>query len=200
MFADWLYRGLQIVLRPLFIGFFGIKSTGFESIPTEGPLIIICNHVSGFDPPVVGTLVRRPLYYMTKAELFRFRPLGFLIRLVHAYPVKRGKPDRQALRTSLSLLTAGRALLIFPEGHRTATGDLQPARSGSIFLSKRTGAKIVPIGIAGAYGFRRGTRYSVGEAFAIPEEMPTGDAQYLLVEKIREQIERGRKLDQAEKS
>ncbi len=188
------------MLRPLFIGFFAIRPMGFESIPAQGPLIIICNHVSGFDPPVVGTLVARPLYYMTKEELFRFRPLGFLIRNLHAYPVKRGKPDRQALRTSLDLLTAGHALLIFPEGHRTPTGELQPARSGSVFLSRRTGARIVPIGIVGEYGFRRGTRYYVGEAFAIPDGMRTEEAQYLLAKKIREQIERGRNRDEIEKS
>jgi 1-acyl-sn-glycerol-3-phosphate acyltransferase len=181
-----------MILKPLFVGFFGIRGQGFESIPRQGGLIIICNHFSAFDPPVVASLMPRPVYFMTKSELFRFRPFGFVIRALHAYPVRRGTPDRAALRHSLELLKANQILLIFPEGHRTETGQLQPARSGTVFLGKRSGCAIVPVGIVGQYGFRRGIRYYVGEAFVIPEDMPTGEAQHLLVGKIRQQIERGR--------
>ena len=192
MFAEVLYRSLKSILRPLFIGFFKIRTDGFDQIPLDGPLIIICNHVSGFDPPVVAALTPRPVYFMTKEELFRFRPFGSLIRALHAYPVKRGKPDRQSLRYSLALLQNGQTLLIFPEGHRTETGELQPARSGTVFLSKQGNARIVPVGIVGRYGFRRGIRYYVGNTFAIPAEMTTRDAQHLLIAKIKEQIDRGR--------
>ncbi len=190
MNAEVLYSLLKAVLRPLFIAFFRIETIDMSKIPPTGPLIVICNNVSGFDPPVVASLLPRPVYFMTKAELFHFRPFAAVIRALHAYPVKRGTPDRQSLRYSLELLKRAETLLIFPEGHRTETGDLQPARSGTIFLAKRSGAVVVPVGIVGRYGFRRGIRYYVGDAFAIPESLSTKDAQFLLIAKIKAQMDR----------
>lgn len=198
MFADWMYALLKGILRPLFIVTFKIRTDGFDTIPKKGPLIVICNHVSGFDPPVVGTLIPRPVYFMTKVELFRFRPFAFVISALHAYPVKRGTPDRKSLRYSLNLLHDGQTLLIFPEGHRTETGELQPARSGTVFLTKHSKAQLVPVGIVGEYGFRRGIRYYVGSAFTIPNDMPTLEAQYLLITKIKEQMDRGRRRGPSE--
>lgn len=188
--GDFLYALLQKILRPLFIVAFKIRTDGFDTIPKQGPFIVICNHMSAFDPLVVGTLIPRPVYFMAKAELFRIRPFAYMIRTLHAYPVTRGTPDRKALRYSLSLLHDGHTLLIFPEGHRTKTGELQPARSGTVFLSKHSNAPLIPVGIVGHYGFRRGIRYAVGNAFTIPNDMPMPDAQLLLIAQIQAQRDR----------
>lgn len=191
MSADRTYGVFQWVLRPIFTWYFKIQIVGMEAIPKTGPVVVICNHVSGFDPPVVASWLPRPVYFMTKAELFRIRPFAYLIRTLHAYPVKRGTPDRQSLRYSLELLRRGETLLIFPEGHRTSTGDLQPIRSGTVFLGKHSDAWLVPVGIVGRYGFRGGIRYYVGDAFKIPSETTTKEAQGLISAKIKQQIERG---------
>lgn len=189
--AELFYTLLKCLARPFFGALFAIRCDGMERVPRSGPLIVICNHQSGFDPPVVAAILPRPVYFMTKAELFRFRPFAALIGALHAYPVKRGRPDRGAIRKSLDLLKAGETLLIFPEGHRTETGALQPARSGVVFLAKRAGAPIVPVGIVGRYGFRRRIRYYVGEPFVIPETMTTEAGQRLLMEQIATQMARG---------
>lgn len=190
MLAELFYVLLKCLARPVFRGLFAIRCEGMEHVPRSGPLIVICNHQSGFDPPVVAAILPRPVYFMTKAELFRFRPFAAVIEALHAYPVKRGRPDRGAIRKSLELLHAGQTLLIFPEGHRTETGALQPARSGVVFLAKRTGAPIVPVGIVGRYGFRRRIRYYVGKPFVIPATMSTDAGQQLLMEQIAAQMAR----------
>jgi len=198
MFADLMYTLIRAILRPLFVMAFRLETDGFDSIPKDGPLIVICNHVSGFDPPVVGSVMPRPVYFMTKAELFRVRPFAFVIRGLHAYPVRRGTPDRQSLRHSLELLHHGQILLIFPEGHRTETGALQTARSGTVFLAKHSQARVVPVGIVGQYGFRRGIRYYAGGAFTIPQEMSTFEARSLLMAKIKEQMDRALGVESGE--
>ncbi len=158
-----------------------------EPVP-KGPTIVVCNHLTAFDPPTLGALMRRPAWYMAKAELFRTPGLGWLIRQVHAYPVRRGHPDRQSLRTSLAVLEAGGMLILFPEGHRSETGELQELRRGAAYLARKTGCPIVPVGLVGRYRFRRTVTFQVGGAFTIPPEQSLDDASFRIREAIRTQI------------
>ncbi len=147
-----LYSVTLVLARTLFNLLFAIHVEGLEHVPQAGPAIISPNHRSAWDPPVVSTLLERPLYHMAKAELFP--RLGFFLRRIGAYPVRRQAVDMHAIRHSLTLLRAGRLICIFPEGHRYADGRLGPGKSGAARLSVQTGAPVIPVGISGRYGLR----------------------------------------------
>lgn len=186
--SEWWYWTVYWTVRTIFSIYCRIETRGFENLPLKGPLMLVLNHKSFADPPMAAVLLRRRVFFMAKIELFRFRPFGWLIASVGAFPVTRGRPDRKAIRRSLEILNNGLALMIFPEGHRSDSGDLQQARSGAVFLAQKTGCQVVPIGISGQYGFRKTIRYSMGEPFVIPPEMPRDSAQVLVMERIAAQM------------
>lgn len=191
MFGYWFFYWL---VRTAFFLYFRVDVIGLDKIPRSGALILIANHRSGFDPPMVGAIMHRSVHFMTKAELWKYPFLPFIFKQVQAYPVRRGRPDRQAIRHSLEILQNGEIIVLFPEGHRTETGDLQEARSGVVFLGQKSGCQLVPIGISGRYGFRRTIRYVVGDPFVLEPDMPKKDAQTLVMEKIRELIKQGEQM------
>ena len=121
---------------------------GIEHIPRAGPLLIAANHSSYLDPIYVGATAPRDVFYMAKRSLF-VGPLPPLWRAVHAFPVERGAPDIGALRAAMRLLKRGKAVLMFPEGSRSAGRDTTDARKGVGFLSTRTAAPVLPIYMEG---------------------------------------------------
>lgn len=186
-----VYWTLYWVIRTLFFLYFRVRVTGLDNCPKTGALIVVANHRSGFDPPMVGALLRRPVHFMTKVELWSYPFLPLVFKYVNAYPVKRGRPDRQAIRHSLHILSRGEIIVLFPEGHRSETGDLQEARSGVVYLAQKSGCQLLPIGITGRYGFRRTIRYTIGQPFRLDPNMDKKTAQTLVMDKIRELIRQG---------
>lgn len=122
---------------------------GKENVPTEGPLIVVANHLSIADPPILSAILQRRIVYMAKEESFHHPIEGPLVRGFRAFPVRRGQLDRRALRWSQQTLKDGLALGMFPEGTRSKTATLQPARSGTALIALRNGAPILPVGITG---------------------------------------------------
>lgn len=128
-----------------------VKVFGREHIPPSGALIVVCNHLSHFDPPILAGAIRcRQVYFMAKEELFQVPLLGAFLRSIGTFPVKRGVADRAALRRALETLSAGRTLGMFPEGHRSETGRLQPGEEGVGLIALRSRAPLLPVGIAGS--------------------------------------------------
>jgi 1-acyl-sn-glycerol-3-phosphate acyltransferase len=124
---------------------------GHENIPQQGGVLICPNHISNFDPPLVGSAMSRPIRFMAKEELFKVPVLSFLIKDFGAFPVKRGAGDRQAIRQSLQILENGEVLGIFPEGSRSKSGGLEEAHSGAAFFALKTDATVVPVAIVGSF-------------------------------------------------
>lgn len=186
-----IYWALYWMVRTVLSLYLHVEVSGLEHMPEDGAVIVIANHRSGFDPPMVGAILPRPVHFMTKAELFNYRILAWIFRYVQAYPVHRGRPDRKAIRHSLEVLQQGDVILMFPEGHRTETGNLQEARAGVIYFAQRTHAVVLPVGISGEYGFRKKILYQVGCPFSIPPEMEKKAAQRLVMDKIRELVDSG---------
>ena len=176
------------IVRICFSLYFRIEVAGIEKIPRQGPLLILVNHLTLLDPPMAAVVMPRPVYFMAKVELFSYPGLGRLITHLHAFPVHRGRADRRAIRTSLRILEQGEALMIFPEGHRSETGELQEARAGAVYLAQKSGSPCVAVGISGRYGFRKTIHYSIGDVFTIPSSMARQEAQKLIMQKIAEQI------------
>ena len=142
-----LYGFLQIVFRIFFYIVFRTRVYGRENIPAEGPVILAANHASNIDPPLMASLIERPVSYMAKIELFENPIFGAAIRRCHAFPVKRGESDRGAIKAAVTVLKEGRVLGLFPEGTRSKTGELQKAEAGVALIAAMTGAPIVPVAI-----------------------------------------------------
>jgi 1-acyl-sn-glycerol-3-phosphate acyltransferase len=145
-----LYRVSRAFLKALFRCYNRWEVSGREHVPASGGVLLIANHTSYADPPIVGAACLRPVNFMAKAELFRIPVLSAVIRRTHAFPVKREAADQQALRRALHLLDNGQVLLLFPEGTRSPDGRLMPFEAGAAFLALAGKAQVVPVGIDGA--------------------------------------------------
>ena len=130
----------------------GWEVQGRERIPRKGGLIVASNHVSFWDPPMVGAACPRgDLHYLAKAELFSNPPvLGWLIARVNAIPIRRGVADLSGMSRAIELLRGGGSLLMFPEGGRIKDGELHPARPGVGMLAVHADVPIVPCYISGS--------------------------------------------------
>jgi 1-acyl-sn-glycerol-3-phosphate acyltransferase len=151
----WLSRA---ILEPFFLLYFRMDRVGREHIPREGGLIIAANHRSFLDPFVIGTLVRRPVYFVAKRELFTSRLTAWWLSSLGAFPVDRGNGDRDAMDTARRILERGDVVVIFPEGTRTRPGALGAPKRGVGRLALETGAPIVPVAVIGTESVRRGWR------------------------------------------
>ncbi|HWC27874.1 MAG TPA: 1-acyl-sn-glycerol-3-phosphate acyltransferase [Solirubrobacteraceae bacterium] len=151
----WLARA---VLQPFFLVYFRMKRIGMEHVPADGPLIIASNHRSFMDPWVIGMLLRRPIYYVAKTELFRNPVTAWLLNSLGAFPVDRGHGDRDAMDAARRILERGDVVVIFPEGTRTRPGPLGPPKRGVGRLALETGAPVVPVALIGTEAVRRGWR------------------------------------------
>jgi len=154
----FLYWTLRAILLPFFLIYFRLGRIGHEHLPREGPLLLACNHRSFLDPFVIGTLVRRPVYYMAKRELFEKRWQAWVLNALGAFPVDRGTGDRDAMETARAILRRGDCVVVFPEGTRVRPGPLGDPRRGVGRLALETGAPVAPLAVIGSDAVRRGWR------------------------------------------
>lgn len=156
------YRLARYLVSAFLKLFFFWRVEGRQHIPPEGPVLFCCNHISAWDPPVVGCAATRQVYFMAKRELWRIPVLRSVITALGAYPVDRKRADLSSVRRSLELLEKGQAVGVFPEGTRSRTGKLGPLRSGGAKLALRTGAAVVPMAIVGPYRLFRPLHVRIG--------------------------------------
>ncbi|MGA2322060.1 MAG: lysophospholipid acyltransferase family protein [Solirubrobacteraceae bacterium] len=154
----FLYWTLRALVVPFFLVYFRMRRIGREHLPRRGPLLLASNHRSFLDPFVIGTLVRRPVYYMAKRELFEKRWQAWLLNGLGAFPVDRGVGDGEAMNTAREILAQGDCVVVFPEGTRVRPGPLGEPRRGVGRLALETGAPVVPIAVIGTADVRRGWR------------------------------------------
>jgi 1-acyl-sn-glycerol-3-phosphate acyltransferase len=145
-----LYAILKPIARALAWLLCRIEGRGVDRVPARGPVLLVANHSSVLDPPLVGCVARRRLSFLAKAELFGIPLFGRLIHALNARPVRREGSDPGALRTALRTLQEERALLVFPEGTRGEDGTLRPAKPGAGMLAVLSGAAVVPVYIQGS--------------------------------------------------
>ena len=153
-----LYWVLRAILVPFFLVYFRLNRVGREHLPRTGPLLLASNHRSFLDPFVIGTLVRRPVYYMAKRELFEKRWQAWVLNALGAFPVDRGAGDRGAMDTARAILERGDCVVVFPEGTRVRQGPLGDPRRGVGRLALETGAPVAPVAVIGSDAVRRGWR------------------------------------------
>lgn len=143
-----LYKSAALLFRLFFKIFCRWEIRGRENIPETGRLVIMANHITYLDPPIIGALIKRRTHFMAKKELFRVPVLGYLLKKIGQIPVKRGSPDRSALKQALAILEEEKVLGIFPEGTTRGPKDkLGRAKSGSILIPIEGKSPILPVGI-----------------------------------------------------
>ena len=144
----WIgYNLCRLIAR---IGF-GYKVVGRENIIENGSAIMASNHASYLDPPLVGIACRTELYFLARKTLFRNPVFGGILTRVNSLPVDLAKGDLTAIRAIIKLLKEGKRTVIFPEGTRTLTGEIQAARPGIGMVIAKTLAPVVPMRIFGSY-------------------------------------------------
>ncbi|MGI6037874.1 MAG: lysophospholipid acyltransferase family protein [Limnochordia bacterium] len=187
-FCRWLFR-------VFFRLFYRYEVIGREKVPAQGGAIIIANHISWLDPPLLAAVLDRPVAFMAKEELFRWPLAGWFFRQLNAFPVQRGEGDRRALRTAYQILGEGGVLGLFPEGTR-GSGSLQPFHRGAALIALRTGVPVVPVALWGT-NRKPGAqaRVRIGEPVVVTKEGKVARDQ---VEQLTNQLEErvGALLDQ----
>lgn len=145
--------------------YFQIRIYGAEDVPMEGPLLVVSNHASDFDPPILSNCVRRPVAFMAKEELFRVPVLKQAIKLYGAYPVKRGSADRSAIRSAIDCLSDGWGVGVFLEGTRTPDARIPNPKLGAALIAAKAKVPLLPVSLWG-------TQAIIQKNSAIPKAVP----------------------------
>lgn len=184
-----MITGLALAARIIARSITRVRIEGaLDEIPREGPVILAANHISNADAVILGAWLTKSLgrriHWLGKKEMFDWPVVGYVARNGGIHPVDRGAADVDAFRTAERVLREGHILMIFPEGTRSPTGELQKPKDGLAMLALRTGAPIVPIGISntdrvwpkGKLLPRPGRHATmrVGHPFRLGDELPAG--------------------------
>ncbi len=146
------------------------KVHGRENIPGRKPFIICSNHLSMWDPVVIGISIPASyrVHFMAKKELFNNFIFAYLLRNVGAFPLNRKDADHAAFKKAYQLLNDGEVLGLFPEGSRSKSGKLQKPYNGAALIAVRSGVPILPIAIAGPYRLFKPLNVYIGPPFVLP--------------------------------
>ncbi|MBM3943154.1 MAG: 1-acyl-sn-glycerol-3-phosphate acyltransferase [SAR202 cluster bacterium] len=172
----WLYRPGRALARFCFSNLGRMDVTGREAVPPFGPLIVVSNHLSNHDAPLLAAALPRRLTFLGKQELFNNPLLAWAMRGVNVHPLDRAGMGLEAMRLALDLLAKDHAIVLFPEGHRSPDHAMRQGMAGAIYLALRAQAPILPVGISGTE--RAPTwrmpfpmcrfRASIGQPFTLP--------------------------------
>src|SRR4051812_40898438 len=149
---SWLWKLLQIISRIGTTLLFDLKVWGARNVPQRGGVLLLSNHQSYLDPVLLGVRLERPIAYMAKSELFEgSRFFTWLIRSLHAFPIKQSSADVGAIKQAIAKLHEGNILNVYPEGSRTSDGEIGPILPGVALILKRAKVPIVPVVVDGSF-------------------------------------------------
>lgn len=157
-----LYHIARLVLKPIYSFFYHIRIEGKENIPKGVPFIACSNHVSAIDPILLGISFPLRVNCIAKAELFKNKFIGFFLKQLGAFPIKRGEPDLKSIKMALKLLSEKNVLGIFPEGTRNKSEDTI-AEPGIALLAIKAKVPILPMAIISDYKFFKKTTIKIGK-------------------------------------
>ena len=140
------YAVAKVIITPFFKLFYGQRVINKKGFPMDEQVIVASNHTSFIDPILIGMACKKRLYYMAKAELFRFKPFGALIRSLGAFPVHRGMRDSDATNKVYEIIEEGKTFALFPQGTRTPyKEDPEDGKPGVAMFSDKTGVGVLPV-------------------------------------------------------
>lgn len=137
------------IINPILYTYFRGRIYGAEKIPQSGSYIVVCNHASNLDPPILGVSVNRPISFMAKEELFQVPLLKNILILNGSYPVKRDTNDLAAIKSAINYLNQGWLAGLFIGGTRTNDGKIVEPKLGAALISAKTQAPLIPASIWG---------------------------------------------------
>jgi 1-acyl-sn-glycerol-3-phosphate acyltransferase len=144
------YQFVRNLAKNYFDLSYDVRVSGLENLPPEGTgFIIASNHVSFYDPPLIGSQIPRDVYYLARKTLFDPALMSLLLPSIHALPVDQEKPDMVGLKKIIQILRGGHPVILFPEGSRSYDGRLQSGMPGVGLLVNKTSAPVVPVRLFG---------------------------------------------------
>jgi 1-acyl-sn-glycerol-3-phosphate acyltransferase len=178
----WYKAIFRFIFRPIFRLIFNILSpiqiSGRENIPAKGAYLVVFNHVSLYDAPLLVAFWPKALEILGAQDIWSRPGQNILVRGYGAIPVLRGEIDREAVTMILSVLRNGHPLMMAPEGGRSHGEGMRQAKAGIIYFIEATGVPVVPVGIVGTKDdyYQQGSRgnrppviVKIGAAFHLPE-------------------------------
>lgn len=149
---SWQWKCLQVISRLTTTIGFDMKVWGLNNIPEHGGVLLLSNHQSFLDPILLALRLKRPVSYMARSDLFeKNRFFTWLIRSLHAFPIKRASADIGALKQAIAKLQEGHVLNVYPEGTRTKDGEIGPIQPGVSLVVRKAGVPVVPVVIDGSF-------------------------------------------------
>ena len=149
---SFLWKCLQLVVRPVAVFLFDLKVYGRDNIPAHGGVLIVSNHQSLLDPILLPLRLDRPLNYIAKSELFMNPVFAWFLRsILNAFPVRQGHGDVRAVKETIQRLQEGHLMNIYPEGARTEDGEIAPLQRGVALIVERAQVIVIPAVIVGAF-------------------------------------------------
>jgi 1-acyl-sn-glycerol-3-phosphate acyltransferase len=145
------YAVSKQVVHALATFLFGARYTGQKNVPLSGGLLILANHQSHLDPPIIGCGLPRRINYLARKDLFGFAPFRWLIESFDAIALDREGLPVAGVRETMRRLKRGEAVLMFPEGTRTWDGQIGPFMPGLAMIAVRSGAAVLPMALEGAF-------------------------------------------------
>jgi 1-acyl-sn-glycerol-3-phosphate acyltransferase len=202
--ATLAQRAIYPIARGLVAGFaylyWRVRVSGRENVPATGPFVVAPLHRSNIDTPLMGCVTRRRMRYLAKDTMWAHRSSAWFVTLLGGIPVRRGTPDREALRACEAAVRSGQPVVIFPEGTRRTGPLVEDIFEGAAFVALRTGAPIIPVGIAGSErAMPRGSRLIhptririvIGPAIHPPPRADKGRGSRRQVHEMTERLQAG---------
>jgi 1-acyl-sn-glycerol-3-phosphate acyltransferase len=177
----WFYYFAGFIFRNYLRLFFGLGVYGRENVPQSGGLVVASNHISWYDPPLVGCVLPREVRYMAKKELFEKQPMRWLAVALRSFPVDREGNDTGAIKEALRILRAEGAVGIFPEGTRYA--EVGQAFHGAAFLAQRAKAPLLPVAL-----WREGRRFGIRFGEPIYPQGKSREEMVALTEELMKRV------------
>jgi len=177
-----------LISRVVFTLIYRREITGLENLPESGSYILAANHQSYADPPLVGSCIKKKIYYIAKKELFRIPVFGWFIKKMNAFPVDRDIADAGALKNALKILQSGNILLVFPEGTRYKPGKIRKLKKGAAMLSISSNSPVVPVAVINSDKLSSFKKIKV--KFGIPIRFNSGEDYNVATDKIMSEIEK----------
>lgn len=177
-----------LISKIIFSAIYRRKITGLENLPENGRYILAANHLSYADPPLVGSCIKKKIYYIAKKELFRIPVFGWFIKKMNAFPVDREIADAGALKNALKILESGNILLVFPEGTRYKPGKIRKLKNGSAMLSIASNSPVVPVAVINSDKLISFKKLKV--RFGVPMKFNSDEDYCAVTNKIMSEIEK----------
>ena len=152
VFQKLIYQLVSnLFVLPIYKFVFRGQLIGRENIPQKNSYIMVSNHGSLLDPPLLGHALRRNISFMAKAELFKIPLLGFIIKACGAYPVKRGIVDKNTIKTACKKLSNDNCIGIFIDGTRQKNGRVNKPKQGAALLAFKNQKLLLPVAIVNSH-------------------------------------------------